>query len=149
MGIASAVFWIMIGIVYLVYRCYKEHPKETLIVVCSLAVILICLAIIYALSIPFNEIDPIVGEAFKVVTCLIIAFVLLRSKKNDEKKAREEADKNIHEYKKRAARQRIAQHLADNNPEFSIEDDQAKEDIRNEAIKRVQNQYRGCARGRT
>lgn len=29
MGIASAVFWIVFGLLYILYQAYKEHPDET------------------------------------------------------------------------------------------------------------------------
>lgn len=38
MGIASGIFWIMFGLLYILYQAFKEHPGETLsgVIVCGI-----------------------------------------------------------------------------------------------------------------
>lgn len=115
MAIASAVFWIMIGIGYIVYQCYKEHKIETLIVISSVAVVLVGSLLLYALSMPFSEVDPILGQVFLLIVYLVGLYFLLRKKKADEKKASDEREKILHQLKKDAALRKLAAHLDDSD----------------------------------
>ena len=115
MGIASAVFWIMIGLGYIVYQCYKEHKNETLIVISSVAVVLVGLLLLYALSMPFKDVDPILGWVFIMIVSLAGLYFLLRKKKADEKKASDELEKILHQSKKDAALRKLAEHLDDSD----------------------------------
>ncbi len=40
MGIASGIFWIMAGVLYVLYRAFKEHPSETIsgVIICAVLV---------------------------------------------------------------------------------------------------------------
>lgn len=40
MGIASGIFWIMFGLLYILYQAFKEHPSETVsgVLVCGIIV---------------------------------------------------------------------------------------------------------------
>lgn len=115
MAIASAVCWIMIGIGYIVYQCYKEHKNETLIVISSVAVVLVGLILLYALSMPFRDVDPILGWVFITIVSLAGLYFLLRKKKSDEKKASDERAKILRQSKKDSALRKLAAHLDDND----------------------------------
>lgn len=83
MGIVGGLFWVVFGVIYVVYRIYKEDKYGTLSVLTSLAVLIIP-PIIGALIIYIgdtNIITTIIGIAFYPVGLILLAILSFREKR--------------------------------------------------------------------
>lgn len=112
MAIASAIFWVMVGVAYIVYQCFKARPKETTIVIASLVIVMVCIAALYAVTSPLKESSPELAWVLEMTLIGLALFFLLRRKKADDKKAKQEHERIMHKSKKDLALRKLAEHLA-------------------------------------
>lgn len=102
MGIASGIFWIMFGLLYILYQAFKEHPNETItgVLVCGIVVGgLLCWHFLFHTLLDWNI---AIGSIFGI--CSIIGFLVWIFRYVDKEKKKEqqriEAMKRRHEMAK-------------------------------------------------
>lgn len=74
MGIASGVFWIMFGLLYILYQAFKEHPNETItgVLVCGIVVGgLLCWHFLFHALLDWNI---AIGSIFGI--CSLVGFLV-------------------------------------------------------------------------
>ena len=89
MGVASGIFWIMIGVLYILYQAFKEHPSETLTgSMLFLSIIIPMLAFGFTLN-WLLSINLIAGTVFLAVGLGVLAVFMIKTYKEElEKKER-------------------------------------------------------------
>lgn len=102
MGIASGIFWIMFGLLYILYQALKEHPGETLsgVIVCGIVLgVLIGWHFLFHALLDWNN---VVGSIFgmgSIIGFLVWIFWYLDKEKKKEQQ-RVETMKRRHEMTK-------------------------------------------------
>ena len=86
MGIASGIFWIVLGLLYILYRAFRESPGETTagVVVCGAASIII--VILMLCTDWLNSVSP--GASIAVGMVFVAFGIFVICKKNADEKRR-------------------------------------------------------------
>lgn len=90
MGLAGSIFWIVIGVLYIIYMLYKESPGETIACIIACVVILSFFLIIGAL---LNSLTGWLLVLFVIVLCacfflMAVYSVKLKADELDERNKR-------------------------------------------------------------
>lgn len=119
MALASAIFWVVIGVLYIAYMAFKEHPKETLIVIGVMVVIAVCVAAFYAIFAPLEGVSPELAWVFKMGIIGAGLYFLIQKKIADDKKAKQQYEQIVNQAKRDVALHKVAEHLNESSQEES------------------------------
>lgn len=90
MGIASGIFWIMFGLLYILYQAFKEHPSETVsgVLVCGIIVGgLLCWHFLFHALLDWNiAIGSIFGMGSIIGFLVWIFWYLDKEKKKEQQR---------------------------------------------------------------
>ena len=106
MGLAGNIFWIVIGVLYIIYMLYKESPGETIACIIACVVILSFFLIIGAL---LNSLTGWWLVLFVVVLCVCVFLMAVYSVKLKADEL-DERNKRRYEYEEASHLIRNASH---------------------------------------
>ena len=98
MGIASGVLWIVFGVVYVLYRAFKERPGETMTGAVVFFVSALCLGVIGIIFKELREYDIVCAAVFAVVLAVVCITGMSRAVKrkfDDRDEARSKYQKAL------------------------------------------------------
>lgn len=87
MAIASSIFWIVVGILYIVYQLFKARPAETLSGIIAFVIILAGGYLFLSATNMLGEVvHPLLGILVElgVTITLLVLLLRYRRKKNEE-----------------------------------------------------------------
>ena len=88
MGIASGIFWIILGLLYILYRAFRDSPGETAagVVVCG-AVIMIIIILMLCTD-WLNSVSPGASIAVGMVIAAVGIFVICKKNADEKRRAK-------------------------------------------------------------
>lgn len=81
MVIAANIFWIVIGLIYILYKLFKENPEETSAVVAIFVIILVAFIVYNFLLEVLMKQSIVLGVVFGIACIALLLYAFFRVRK--------------------------------------------------------------------